>query len=126
MKLRLRGNTLRLRLTRSEVDRVGAGGCVEEVTAFGPRPADRLTYAVESSVGADRVCARLVGARITVELPAALAAAWATTERVALSAEQPITGSGDPLTILVEKDFACLDRRDEDADAFPHPGDARC
>ena len=34
MKLRIRGNTLRLRLTRSEVDLIGQGEIVAEVTPF--------------------------------------------------------------------------------------------
>ena len=34
MKLRIRGNTLRLRLSRSEVDSVGQGKEVEESTSF--------------------------------------------------------------------------------------------
>ena len=34
MKLRIRGNTLRLRLSRSEVDLVGQGKEVEESTSF--------------------------------------------------------------------------------------------
>ena len=118
MKLRLKGGTLRLRLTRPEVDRLGDGGRVEEVTAFGP--GERLVYDVESSAEASAVGARFADGRITVRIPAAAARTWAASDAVGIS------GTQGTLTILVEKDFACLDRRDEDADAFPHPGDASC
>jgi hypothetical protein len=119
VKLRLKGDALRLRLTRGEVARLGEGGRVEEVTAFGPGAAERLVYAVEASPEAV-VGARFTSGRIVVTIPAAPARAWAAGDAVGISATQ------GPLTILIEKDFACLDRRDEDADAFPHPGDARC
>jgi hypothetical protein len=45
---------------------------------------------------------------------------------VGIAAEQPLGTDAGVLAILIEKDFACLDRRDDDADAFPHPGEARC
>jgi hypothetical protein len=47
---------------------------------------------------------------------------WASTEKAGFETQQEI-GNGKSLRILVEKDFACLERRDgeDESDAFPHP-----
>jgi hypothetical protein len=119
MKLRMRGNSLRLRLTQSEVNDLVALGSVEEETAFGPQA--RLTYAIvlgeESAVSASFDAG---ASRVTV--PSAEARAWATSDRVAIEGEQA-TADGEPLRLLVEKDFACLKPRtgEDDRDAFPNP-----
>jgi hypothetical protein len=46
MKLRIKGNTLRLRLLRSEVERLAAAGVVTEEIRFGPATYDALRYSV--------------------------------------------------------------------------------
>ena len=122
MKLRIRGNSIRLRLTQSEVARVGAGERLEEVLAFGPKPEQCLTYALEVADKADNITASYQAGRITLTLPLAAARTWSTTDTVTLDAEQLIH-DGVVLRLLIEKDFACLtDRRGvEDADTFPHP-----
>ena len=131
MKLRIRGNTLRLRLTRAEVARLGETGRVTDAIVFGAGPGEALTYAVETSAAVAEVGATFSGGHITVLLPERLARTWLDTEQVGISAE-PTTGAdagaAGRLEILVEKDFACLDRRDDDADAFPHPraGSTEC
>ena len=115
MKLRIRGDSLRLRLSQSEVATFAERGALEDATTFGPSA--KLSYAMAFG---DSLGATLTGARILVTVPAAAARAWATNEEVGLEATQS-TGEGT-LKILVEKDFACLTPRgSEDADAFPHP-----
>lgn len=119
MKLRIRGDSLRLRLGRSEVERVASGGAVEEVTHFAQGQCFR--YVLRGDPGAERITATLLGSVIEVTVPAALAQAWATTEQVSLEATQ---AWGDhALTILVEKDFQCLIPRSggEDHEGFPNP-----
>jgi hypothetical protein len=49
MKIRMRGNSVRLRLTRGEVARLAAVGRVEEATEFGLGPEARLIYSLASS-----------------------------------------------------------------------------
>lgn len=120
MKLRIRGNTLRLRLTRPEVDEFAATGrCADKITFGGGRS---LVYAIEKTAD-DTVSAAFDGGEIKVSVPAQLADVWTKTDQVGFDAAHGI-GDGDELTILVEKDFACLTtpRNDEDtADNFPHP-----
>jgi hypothetical protein len=123
MKLRIRGNSIRLRLTRGEVAEVAERGRVEDAIAFAP--GQRLVYVLACGDG-DRLRARLDGARVEVTAPSAEARAWASSaERVGMEAEQPLEG-GEVLRILVEKDFACLRPRkgEDDRDAFENPHDA--
>jgi hypothetical protein len=122
MKLRIRGNSVRLRLTRSEVARIGAGEPVTDSVRFGPD--SELRYRLEARSVAD--CAAELGdATITVVIPAANAAEWAATDRVSIEAEQGL-GPAGTLQILVEKDFECLEpRAGEDAsDLFRNPAKA--
>lgn len=122
MKLRLRDDTLRLRLTRNEVEQLEENGRLVTTTPIG---AVALTYAVELSEGLAEPCARLVpavaGVEVVVRLPAEAGREWARGEEVGLYGEHP-SGAGT-LSIAIEKDFRCLTPRDgEDADdAFPHP-----
>lgn len=119
MKLRVRGDSLRLRLTRGEVEAFGRDGRVEEAVRFGAGV--RLSYALERG---DALSARLDGARVVVTVPADVAREWCDTDRVAIEGSQPV-GDGASLRLLVEKDFACLKTRsgESDADAFPNPHD---
>jgi hypothetical protein len=114
MKMRLRGNSIRLRLTRSEVARLLETGRVEERVEFGAGAA--LTYAIESREGADAAFATLEPHRVTVVVPSGVARRFAESEDVGFH------GSQGALKLLVEKDWQCLAPREEDADAFPHPG----
>ena len=125
MKLRIHGNSVRLRLGRSEVDRLLSAGQVREHTAFGPEPSHRLTYVLEVSDDAADVRAELRGPDLTVTLPTRIARRWATTDEVGIEAEQDVGGgvSGEVLRLVIEKDFQCLHRDGgaDEADAFPHP-----
>ena len=114
MKLRIKGDTIRLRLTQSEVAAVANGDIVAETTSL-PQP---FTYALETS--GEKFGAAFEGGRMTVSIPRAIAARWAGTEEVSLRGREGGVG------ILVEKDFACLVPREgeEDPDAFPNPAGA--
>jgi hypothetical protein len=122
MKLRIRGNSLRLRLTRGEVNELAERGAVRDGIAFGPASAERLGYALIATDDATVTFARLTGTSVEVFVPRAIASEWAASETVGFEVKQPI-GEGDPLTILVEKDFACLTPREgeDDVDAYPNP-----
>ena len=122
MKLRIRGNSVRMRVTKSEVEKLRSGGTISESTDFGTGEAK---FRYELSVGAVHVpqaefqdnCVRVLipedGARVCMD-----------SENVSIESMQPI-GDNRFLTILVEKDFACLMPREgeEDVDAFPNPSE---
>jgi hypothetical protein len=120
LKIRMQGNSIRLRLTRSEVDRVQRQGRVRAAVSF-PGGA-RFEYVLESSPASEETGARLAANQILVSVPQAVIHEWAATEQVSISANQPL-GSQGTLSILVEKDFACLAPREgeDESDMFPHP-----
>ena len=120
MKIRIRGNSLRLRLTRSEVEEVDLRGKVLESTHFGPD--QRLLYSIESSTSLEEKCvarAYFDGGHIRVEVCEEVIQHWANSDQVSIETMQ----EGDTtLRILIEKDFQCLaPRGEDDQDAFPHP-----
>ena len=128
MKWRIRGNSLRLRLSRSEVARFGEVGRVEDAVEFGTESGQRLVCVLQSSTHFQSVAARYNNNCITVQVPTLLAKQWVETDQVGFDGEQML-GPETTLRLLIEKDFACLDAREgeEDADAFPHPtGGQKC
>ncbi len=114
MKLRIQGDSIRLRLTVSEVAAVGGGQPVQETTHLGPRP---FAHSLTPLADATAVDAAFDGGTMRVTLPAATARRWAETEEVSLH------GVAGAVTILIEKDFDCLEPRagDEKIDTFPNP-----
>lgn len=119
MKLRFRGQTLRIRLDQREVSDLGDGGTVEQRTAFSE--SSEFVCRVQLSADVRNITATFASGRVTVMLPADEARKWARTEQVGMEAHQ-VVGSGRSLHILIEKDFECLHGRpEEDADTFPNP-----
>lgn len=121
MKLRIRGNSVRIRVSQSEMTRIVSEGLAEDSVHFGP--GGRLTYRVEV-VPEGPIRAAYVGDRISVQLPKGAIDRWQRPEEVSIEAEQGLD-AGRSLKILVEKDFACLAPRegeDDEADLFPNPG----
>jgi hypothetical protein len=118
MKLRIKGNSLRIRLTRPEVERFAETGLVEERVNFGPTV---LSYAL-CSTDAGELSATFADNRITLYLPAALVAEWVHTEKVGFEHRKPLNGTEESLHLLVEKDYTCLDNVAEDqSDHYPNP-----
>ena len=120
MKLRIRDNSVRLRLMRGEVDTLQERGEVFASTGF---PGSRkLHYRVESSPASVRAAAFFSDNTLTVRLPEAEVVAWATTDQVSIRDEQTLD-DGECLQILVEKDFVCLTTREgeDESDMYPHP-----
>jgi len=122
MKLRIRGDSMRLRLKRSEVDRLAAGASVVEETHF---PDAVLTYRLDVADN-NGFSASFANSTLSVSLPRTSVLDWATTDEVSLIAEQKLSGS-DSLSLLIEKDFKCLEpghhrHCSDDEDTFPHPG----
>ncbi|GAA3766905.1 DUF7009 family protein [Terriglobus aquaticus] len=121
MKLRLAKNSLRLRVLRSEVAALHTGARLQETLCLGPDPSARFTYAIEQTVGTNIPEVRFTGNEILVSIPAEQILHWATSDQVGIYA-QVETGAVQPIALVVEKDFACLDRSDADnADTYQNP-----
>jgi hypothetical protein len=124
MKLRINGNSLRLRVGRSEVERLLRQERLEESIRLAPQPDARLTYALEQTPSVSVPTVRYTEREVTVLLPSGLAETWCGTDMVGIS-ERVGLGTFGTLDLLIEKDFACLDRSDEaNQDTFvnPHAG----
>jgi hypothetical protein len=57
---------------------------------------------------------------LRIQLPREIANDWTYTDRVGISAEQPLD-KGKQLAILIEKDFKCVHSDHPDPDAYPNP-----
>lgn len=120
MKLRMKENSLRLRVSPSEMARLLREGRIEETVRLGADPAAKLTYALEQSPEAPSATVRYQPQSITVVVPARDAEVWAESQDVGLYSQ--IEMGLDSLELAVEKDFACLDKSDAaNADTFPNP-----
>lgn len=119
MKLRIRGSSIRLRLSRGEVARLAATGRVDDAIAFGP--ARQITYSLLAAHVA-APSASFDGSAIVVPIPRERARTWTASDEVGIEAGHDV-GGGTMLSILIEKDFACLVPREgeDDGDAFPNP-----
>jgi hypothetical protein len=121
MKLRIKGDSLRLRVSRSEVAKLLAGHGLEETIHFTPEAFATFTYALEQSPAVSHPSVRYGENRVTVLVSADQANEWGTTDQVGI-AEDISLGDLGSLALLIEKDFACLDRSEEDSeDSFPNP-----
>ena len=123
MKLRIRGNSVRLRLLRTEVSELEQKGTVKETCIFGPD--NSLTFSV-SVTESDQFSASLVDNEISIGIPKGHADEWFRTELVGF--EQDISNGDNSLTVLIEKDFVCLTRTDDpdNQNAYPNPDEESC
>jgi len=121
MKLRIKGPSLRLRLTQKEVGALAAGAVVEERVPFAGGA--ELTYRLRRDAQAPEPRAEFAGNVLEVLLPEAQARDWCASDRVTLAHRQGVPGGG-ALELTIEKDFACLAPRagEDESDHYPHPG----
>jgi hypothetical protein len=118
MKIRIKGNSLRYRLTRPEVERFVSTGHVEERINFGGA---FLYYSILMTDG-NELSATFADNRITVFFPAALVDEWIHTDRAGFDHRMPLAGREEYLYLLIEKDYTCLDNVEEDqSDNYPNP-----
>lgn len=126
MKLRIRDNSIRLRLQRAEVARLHEQGCVTGTLQLGAGPGDVFLYQLETHAAAQpRVCRDGVG--IMVRIPESWAAELVATDRTGFDFNvEPAPGV--TVRVTVEKDFQCLVERpgEDDADGYDHPNPAAC
>lgn len=119
MKIRIKGNSIRYRLTKTEVDNFGKHGFLEEKTEFLNGTA--LYYSLEKKMGIPGLEAVFSGNHISIYVPEKMAEEWTTTDIVGFDNKMKI-GEDKELFLLIEKDFVCLDHTFEDqSDNYPNP-----
>ena len=116
MKLRCTHNSIRLRVRKSELDTLQQMGAIAESILFLNKKV--LSFALKTDVTIEEVVAQLIDNEIIVSLPREQAEQWIATNQVGIEANISTVGN-EQLHILVEKDFPCLDRENEDkSDTF--------
>ena len=101
MKLRIHGDSLRLRLNRSDVEQFRTSGICTESLRFDSN--SQLTYTLERSSQLTAMEVRYLQDCIRVLLPLDMAQEWAGSDRISLSLSRAGGAS-----LLIEKDFQCL------------------
>src|ERR1700722_6125964 len=114
MKLRIQGNSLRLRLTqRKSPTCVIAGGSSRSLFS----PGHELVYQLEGSSHAQSVDAAFDGQAIRVTVPTRVMTQWVESDQAGIGAS-----SSAGLQLLIEKYFQCLHvRGEQDLDAYANP-----
>ena len=112
MKIRIKGNSLRYRLTKTDISKFSENGYVEDAIDFGNQT---LTYALQQNQ-LNNLSVVFEQNKITLFMPATMAVEWNNTDRVGFEYLD------NDIYLLIEKDFKCLDTVAEDqSDNYPNP-----
>ena len=118
MKLRLNGNSLRIRLTRPEVGKLAETGYLEEQTLFA---GNKLVYVLLSVDSGNELSAELDTNKITMFVPHELIKDWPQNNIVGFNSNMQVS-ENNTLYLLLEKDFVCLDETTEpQSDNYENP-----
>ena len=109
MKLRIEGNSIRLRVKKSDLNRLHTEGVVHEMVAF--IKGFNFHYELKMDEKASNIDAVFTHSTITISIPLSIANEWINSETVGL--ENTLENG---LFILIEKDFPCKTRENEDKD----------
>ncbi len=118
MKIRIKGNSVRIRLSKSEVDQFAKKGYIKETTDFA---GGSLVYAVKKT-DHKTMSADFVQGSITLYIPKHLIQQWASTNLVGLDYDM-LVNDDKHLHILLEKDFKCIEAAitEDQSDYFENP-----
>lgn len=116
MKLRCTQNSIRLRVRKSDLEQLKTTGLVEERVGFGKGVTFRFILKIDQD--AADVHASYDDQNLVVYLPYKNAKNWINSNQVGLETNRKLD-NGESLHLLIEKDFPCVDRTDENkADTF--------
>lgn len=119
MKIRLNGNSIRYRLSKTDIANFGKHGLIEEKTEFPNSPP--FYYCLQKKEGIKNIEASFSGNRICIFVPENMATEWTTTDVVGFDSKMSL-GEEKDLLLLIEKDFACIDHSLEDqSDNYLNP-----
>ena len=120
MKLRIKGDTVRLRLTKGEVEALGKEGIIKESVHFSLQEDQQFHYVLSIVPDDKTVSIEFINNTINVKVPKETAKHWITTDEVGFEAN--VVGEGRCIHVLVEKDFQCLHRDNtEEPDNYANP-----
>ena len=118
MKIRILENSVRLRLTQSEVEQLAKTGRVRQTINFGN---SALHYSIQKA-SVDDIQAIYESNEILISIPTKTVDDWSNSDQISLQ-ETVAINNKETLKILVEKDFKCLTVRagEDESDMFPNP-----
>ena len=111
MKIRIKGNSIRLRLTKTDIQNLKEKGIVEEKTIIGSEEIFKYSLVVDEKIAT--ISAEFQAGKITVFLSKKEADILTETEEITIKGSQN-NGEEKGLFLLVEKDLQCLDITQED------------
>ncbi|WP_026628221.1 DUF7009 family protein [Dyadobacter alkalitolerans] len=118
MKIRIQRNSVRYRLSRTDIQKLSTEGYLEEVTPFGD---SLFIYGVKKSADVSELTADFQNGKILLHIPEQLTDGWADNNVVGYDGEM-LFGNNGSLKLLIEKDFKCLDNVTEDqSDNYENP-----
>jgi hypothetical protein len=119
MKIRISGNSIRFRLKQPEVIQFKNTGNIIETIEFGPLQEDKISFSLVSSAPGP-LSIEMVNNNVRILLPDSLVNEWVDTDMVGI--EKKVESKGRTISVLIEKDFACLDGDPkENEGSFPNP-----
>ena len=119
MKIRINGNSIRLRLSRPEVEAFLEYDSISDILEI---PGEPLVYNLEKC-GEDKMNVSRLAGSIRVGLPTKMFEEWKADDCVGFTEEYEV-GEDKYITITVEKDFQCLHRDGSQEDKsilYPNP-----
>ena len=118
MKIRIKGNTVRIRLSRPEVETFCETGLLEERTDFLPQP---FVYTIRKDDSVAELQTVFQNGKFQLLVPSSWIAGWEHSEKVGFETVLTMKNGG-AFRILLEKDFKCLDETQEDqSDQYENP-----
>ena len=121
MKLRINANSIRLRLSKTDIAKLARDAYLEERTPFGDKV---FSYSLRSKTGVDKLSASFNAGKINVFAPKEFLKAWVDNDVTGFDTYMSV-GEGESLYILIEKDFKCIGKAAEDqSDNFENPNKA--
>ena len=116
MKLRSTFNSIRIRIRKSELTTLQEKHRIEESVRF-PNGVI-FKFALTINENADKLSATLENNDLILSIPKKEAIEWITTNEVGIETHINLADD-EQLHLLIEKDFPCLDREEEDkSDTF--------
>lgn len=126
MKLRTNKNSIRLRLSQTELEKFRENGFLHEYVQIGIAPESKFSY---SLISADhtQLSVSLLNQHLRVFVPLEIAKNWTDGDDVGFESKIKLDDQQE-LYVLVEKDFQCITPRayEDESDNFPNPNAALC
>ncbi len=117
MKLRIKGDSIRIRLTQSEVQKLAEKNSLSDAVKF--PGGESFVYRLNL---ADVAGASMSANMLAISIPSKEAFGWVNSDNLSLDQRIDLA-DGEHLGILIEKDLQCLVKREgeDESDAFPNP-----